>query len=175
MSLQSEIQSAIDEVLTELAALKAHRRYDDVLPTPGRPAPGMSIRALEQRIGLLLPPSYKAFLQMHDGYAWLAWPGHMLSIRDASPGGEYWDDIAEWKRETAEAGYGAVLDGVVIAYLEQPNNWVYLDPNRIASTGEWDVVLHVPGTDPTIYPDIAALLRGCASNARLSLQWASQK
>ena len=148
-----DLRAAIEEVLVALRTLSAFARYSDVVPRSGRPASAKSIEALERRLGLSLPPTYRQFLTWHDGYEWLAYPGHMLSVKELSPGGEYWDDIKQWKIETAEAGYGDVLDGLVIAYMDQPNNWAYLDPNRIANDGEWAVVLHVPGVDPAVYPD----------------------
>jgi hypothetical protein len=174
-TISEELHSAIDEVLGALSGLAEFPRYDDVVPTPHPPATDAEIAALERRIGLPLPPSYRQFLQWHNGYDWLAYPGHMLSIQDASPGGRYWDDLKQWKLETAESGYGDVLDGLVIAYMDQPNNWAYLDPNQILPNGEWAVMLHVPGTDPSDYPDIQSFLRTCASNARLSREWTLQR
>ena len=171
----NDLQDAIEEVLEALRGLEEFPRYSEVVPKAGKPATPKMLQAMETRIGLPLPPSYHQFLSMHNGYAWLAYPGHMLSVQDLSPGGRYWDYIKEWKLETAEAGYGDILDGVVIAYMDQPNNWAYLDPNQIAANGEWTVVFHVPGIDPSEYPNIPAFLRACAANARLSREWTLQR
>lgn len=170
-----ELRAAIVDVLDALRGLTEFKRYSDVVPRAGKPASERELRTLETRLGLALPPSYRRFLTWHNGYEWLAYPGHVLSVRDLSPGGEYWDDIRQWKVETAEAGYGDPLDGLVFAYMDQPNNWAYFDPGRIAADGEWAVVLHSPGADPAVFQDLAAFLHSCAANARLARQWTLER
>jgi len=68
----------------------------------------------------------------------------MLSSRDIQPEGKFHQDIVEWKKDTAECGSGDVLDGLVIANLGSPNNWVYLDPNKPSGEAELTVVLWDP-------------------------------
>jgi hypothetical protein len=111
---------------------------------------------------------------MYNGYQWLAFPGHMLSIEDVIPGGEYWEDIKEWKLGMAEAGVTDALDGIVIAYLDQPNNWAYLDPDH-PEAGELAIALRVPGVEPDLYPDVAAFLHSSSARARLAMSWAQQR
>jgi len=167
----AQIREAVAEVLPDLGRLSAHQRYSDVIPRANRPATDRQIVSYEQYLGLRLPPSYRAFLELHNGYEWLAFPGHMLSIQDVVPGGEYFDDIKEWKTVMAEAGLSEALDGIVVAYLDQPNNWAYLDPNRARDGGEFDLALHVSGVDPSIYPTVVEFIRSAAERARLALTW----
>ena len=170
-----EIERAVQEVVTALQELARHKLYHDVIPRPRKPATAQAISSYEQYLGHSLSPSYRAFLSLYDGYEWLAFPGHMLSIEDVVEGGEYAPYIKEWKLGMAEVGLDEALDGIVIAYLDQPNNWVYLDPSKRAADGELTVVLHVSGTDPDYYSDIVTFLRSSSvESARLALSWEEQ-
>lgn len=166
------IRAAVAEVLPDLHRLSGVDRYRDVIPVPRPPATAPQIAAYEQYLRLALPASYRAFLELHNGYEWLAFPGHMLAIEDVVPGGEYFDDIKEWKQGMAEAGLTGALDGIVVAYLDQPNNWAYLDPHRVHADGEFDVALHVAGVDPSFYPTVVELIRSAGERARVALSWA---
>jgi cell wall assembly regulator SMI1 len=174
MSWPERIESAVREILAVVHELNRYEIYSHVIPAPRPPATEHAIRQYEQRLGMRLPASYSTFLRMYNGFDWLAFPGHMLSIEDSSPGGEYWPDIKEWKLGMSDAGLAEALDGVVIAYLDQPNNWAYLDPDR-SSGEELQVALHVPGVDPDYYPDVAAFLESSAGRARLALSWCMQR
>jgi hypothetical protein len=74
----------------------------------------------------------------------------------------------------AEAGLSEALDGIVVAYLDQPNNWAYLDPNLTRDGGEFDLALHVSGVDPSMYPTVVEFIRSTAERARLALTWAER-
>ena len=114
-------------------------------------------RRTERFLGRRLPESYRTFLQMHDGYTWLAYPGHMLSIREVMPPSPTYDRIIEWKKMTTDYGGAEVLDGIVIAPLGEPNDWVYLDPNRASAGDELTVVEHHPD-DSHEFPDLIEFL-----------------
>ena len=166
------IREAVAEVVPELSRLSAYERYRDVIPKARPPATERQIAKYEQYLGLRLPPSYRAFLELYNGYEWLAFPGHMLAIEEVMPEGDYYDDIKEWKTVMAEAGLGDALDGVVVAYLDQPNNWAYLDPNRAGVDGELNLALHVAGADPFFYPTVDEFIRSAGARAGLALTWA---
>ena len=55
----------IRRVQTEIMRLAPHRDVG-LVPNPG--ASAVAIAAAEQRIGRPLPPSYRAFLEVHDGW-----------------------------------------------------------------------------------------------------------
>jgi cell wall assembly regulator SMI1 len=168
---KEEIQKVEQEIVAELKKLAGYRLYRDVIPKPHPPASAQEIRAYEEYLGLTLPNSYRAFLELYNGYDWLAFPGHMLSIQDVMPKGQYYEDIVEWKKELAEFGEGGVLDGIMIAYLDQPNNWVFLDPNRTSTEGELMVVMYVPGVDPEHFDNVIEFLRSSIERAQLAEQW----
>lgn len=174
MNWSQRINDSIEEVCAVLAELAQYESYHHVIPAPRSGASEAILQRYERYLGRRLPPSYRAFLSMHDGYEWLAFPGHMLGLEEVIPGGEYWEDIREWKLGMADAGLAQSLDGIVIAYLDQPNNWAYLDPDR-PDGAELAIALQVPGTEPDYYPDMAAFLHSCADRARLAMSWAQQR
>ena len=83
----------------------------------------------------------------------MAYPGDMLQIADMMPPSSTHARIVEWKKMTTQYGGGEVLDGVVIADGNEPNHWVYLDPNAPSGDDEWTVVEHTPSDDST-YTDV---------------------
>lgn len=137
--------ASIARLKQALADYREREGFEDRVPAPRPPADEAEIVAYERHLGIRLPESYRIFLQLHDGYDWLAYPGHMLSIRSVMPGGEWYEDICEWKRDTVEYGSGEVLDGIVIATVDEATNWkLYLDPNRPSRQGELTVVEWTP-------------------------------
>ena len=134
----------IADLVAKLQRVSRLQDYDDIDPRPNPPASPRTIDEYEKRIGLKLPPSYRAFLELYNGYDWLAFSGPLLSIEEVSPGGRYYQDIVRWKKSSARYGLGEVFDGIVIAYQGQPNSWVYLDPHRRSAEGEMVVVTWDP-------------------------------
>lgn len=142
---KSEIAEVICRLVPAVERLSRFDDYDDVIPRARPPAAAAAIEAYEKYLGLRLPPYYRAFLELYDGYEALAFPGRdLLSIESVMPGGAHYDDIAEWKKLSTEVGAGEVLDAIVIANSDQPNNWDYLDPNRLSDGGELVVVRWTP-------------------------------
>jgi hypothetical protein len=129
------------------------------MPIPHPPASSSEIARFEQYIGESLPNSYRLFLEIYNGYEWLAFSGPMLPIQAIMPGGTFYDDIKQWKLDTAENGLGEVLDGIVIANLGSVNNWVYLDPNKPGADNELTVVLWDPEYT-TEYKDLVEFFEG---------------
>src|SRR5262245_4865178 len=92
----ADVVSRLAKAVTDFAKQEGDLDY---LPVPHPPASAKLIADYEKYLGVKLPASYRAFLELHNGYDWLAYPGHMLSIEDVMPGGKYYDDILEWKKE----------------------------------------------------------------------------
>ena len=138
---KAEIEELIGRLVPAVVRLAQFDDYDDVIPRAGAPASPAAIETYEKYLGIRLPPYYRAFLELHDGYEALAFPGRdLLSIESVMPGGAHHGDIAEWKKLSTETGAGEVLDAIVIANSDQPNNWDYLDLNRFSAGGELVVV-----------------------------------
>lgn len=143
-SMQPRLEEVISRLVHAIRTVAEAGHFEQINPQPRSPASPAAVDAYERFLGRRLPESYRTFLLMHDGYDWLAYPGHMLSISDVMPGSETYDRIIDWKKMTTDYGSGEVLDGIVIAPLGEPNDWVYLDPNKPSAENELTVVAHYP-------------------------------
>ena len=97
MAKFSSLLTRIKELQTEILRLAPYRDIG-LVPNPGA-SPG-AIKAVEERIGHRLPPSYREFLALHDG-----WPrffeGATL-LGTANLGKRMYDDMARAAFEAAE-------------------------------------------------------------------------
>ncbi|MCA8950139.1 MAG: SMI1/KNR4 family protein [Planctomycetes bacterium] len=125
---------------------------------PGPPATAEKLRAFEDHVGVPLPAAYRAFLEIHDGYHHLLYPGSFYSIADLLPGGAAHAKVVEWKRMCSDYGNGEVLDGLVVANTGQPNNWAYFDPDQVSPQGDPALVSFTP-SDSEAFPDLLEFLR----------------
>jgi cell wall assembly regulator SMI1 len=171
--VKHRLTTLIAEIHTHLLELSQFPGWDFIRPLPHPPASPEQIADYERRLGMELPPSYRAFLGLHNGYDWLAYPGHMLAIDDVQPGGEWFEPLQRWKQSAAKWGASEVLDGVVIANLGQPNNWVYLDPLRPqAEPGELTLVEWEP-EDSHVHADLIGFLEECLETVKYGIAEAS--
>jgi len=140
VALPEQIQELIGRLIPMSEEVAGRYGYDEVVPRAHPPASEAAIAELERFFQRRLPDSYRAFLQLHDGYDWLAYPGHMLSVRDMLPGSQRYGAVVDWKKTVTEYGGGDVLDGIVFASLDEPREWVFFDPNRPTGPNELKVV-----------------------------------
>ena len=138
---RERVKNVVQRLVDHIALVSAcDETYRNLRPAALPPASEEEIRNYERDLGLTLPKTYRAFLELHNGYRGLTIPGNVLSLQSVRPGGDVYPKIKEWKTETARYGSAEVLDGIVIASMSQPSQWVYLDPNRPSSEGELTVV-----------------------------------
>ncbi len=134
---------SIGQLVDQLdAALR--EREEGVPPKAHRPASPALIRRFEKHLGRRLPPSYRAFLELHDGYERLAWPGSLWPISALLPGGSKHAELKRWQRQQRADGE---LDHEVIpiASVDDATNWVlYLDPEKPSAGDELAVVEWTP-------------------------------
>lgn len=167
--LKPLIQAKIDALVAGMTRYAEVADVPNELPRARPPASAQALSRYEAALGLPLPNSYRAFLELHDGYDYLIPTGPMFSTTEAIPGGAFFDQIREWKQTTSDYGGGEVLDGIVIGYHGQPNNWAYLDPNQRREEGELAVISFTP----EMSADFANLLEFfdyCLEVVRLSLE-----
>jgi SMI1/KNR4 family protein SUKH-1 len=156
-AIKVEVGQAIARLANEVDLLS--KRIDDkrVKLKAYPPATAQEIKRYEDYLEMSLPDSYRTFLEIHNGYDWLVYPGHMLSISAVMPGGSWCKKIRDWKKMSADYGSGEVLDGIVIANLGQPNNWAFLDPNTHTGKGEFAIVRWLSG-DSSVYQRLVDFL-----------------
>ena len=152
--MKEKLAELIQELHSALERLSKDPDYDHVIPKAGTPASPEEIKALEAQFGRSLPDSYRAFLELHNGYDFLAYPGPMLSVQQLQAGSEWDQRIQNWKKDTARYDQPELLDALVVGNLGSSNQWVYLDPNRPSKKNELTVV----DFDPEQSDDYPSLL-----------------
>lgn len=145
-AMQQQLQAKINDLVAAINACVVRDGYADVALQPYPPATQQEVADYEAYLGLSLPHTYREFLLLHNGYDWLAYPGHMLSIPAVMPEGQWYDEIVEWKQTSAEYGSGEVVDGIVIANLGDANNWAYLNPDKPSGEDEMTIVIDLNST-----------------------------
>nr|WP_255203682.1 SMI1/KNR4 family protein [Myxococcus sp. AM011] len=126
----------------------------------GDPASARQLAALEKRLGKPLPPSYRAFLELHDGWADFDGDGAILSVEDqskpwvkkrvASLGGHFEED---GDSDPFKAGALPVMIGKTI------RNYLVLDPSKTRRTGEMDFVLFDLAREEERFKDFTSYLK----------------
>lgn len=136
--LIADAQSSGNPVVAAIfGAAKPDGRLDHQL---GASATLEQIRAIEQRAGLTLPPDYRAFLELHNG--WLGFSGehHLLSAEQMADAA-FVHSIAETKavlREDKNSTFHG--DGLVIVASQSGDMLVVIAPTTQRADGTADVI-----------------------------------
>jgi SMI1/KNR4 family protein SUKH-1 len=107
----------------------------------GSPAAATELRALEAALGKPLPPSYRAFLELHDGWKMVDGAVDLLAVADLL-GGSRRSEIADWQQRMLAAGDVVAGQALVIGVSDVTPTRYLLDPSSIDSDGEWRFVQH---------------------------------
>ena len=110
------------------------------------PAPEEALHALEERLGRPLPPSYRAFLALHDGWAMAFGGADLLSAADVD-GGRLAERIGRWRRQAIAAGDAGAAHAVVVGAHPATATLLWLDPADMTADGEWAVFLDHHGEE----------------------------
>lgn len=143
-----------------------HRNYSCKAREPASPA---QIAAYEEHVGIALPPTYRAFLELHNGYEGLSFPGSMLSTEDTLPGGAWFDRIRKWKERSRKYGDENAANGIVIANMGQNNRWVYMDPSRRSSTTNELVIVEWEPESTDEYATLVRFFVECLATIRFGI------
>jgi hypothetical protein len=105
----------------------------------GPPALESEIADFETWLSYTLPPSYRTFISLHNG--WQYWEGdtHLLSLEEMKQG-PYADLINTWKSEAWEQGQSVLLEGLVIAASLTTPGGLLLDTSTVDQRGEMEIV-----------------------------------
>jgi hypothetical protein len=163
-----EMRDVVSRLEHELREEAKRRHYATPKLTPHLPATPTDIARYETYCQITLPRSYRIFLQLYNGYDALAYGGDVLSIQDVMPGGNWYSKIQDWKKLCADYGSGEVLDGIVIASSLQPNQFVFLNPDRLASSDELTIVEWM-GDSYREYPDLITFFEELIKVCRVDL------
>ncbi len=143
--LEERIRNAVQ------AGLSARGKYYESIDLPdeqalGAPASDEQILALEKRIGRPLPASYRAFLQLHDGWQMIDGGTHLLALGDLLKGPIH-EEVVAWQQDMRSAGDLVAARSLVIGISEITATKYLLDPERADGYGEWPLIQHHDGEE----------------------------
>jgi hypothetical protein len=166
-ALEERIQRAI------VAGKEARSAYYKAILLPdeqilGPPASEAQLRELETRLNKPLPPSYRVFLSLCDGWRMVAGGVDLLSIQDMLYGPRA-DRITKWQHQMARSGDSVAANSLVIGDSTITPTKLLLDPDTVDANGEWAVVQHHKDEEVT-YPSFLAWLEESVDEFRELLQ-----
>jgi hypothetical protein len=155
----SELRTLIEDI----AGAQVHYErlaFDEERPHPlGAPASEQAIRSLETRLGAPLPPDYRAFLKLHNGWQNFHADGKLLAVEDHD---------TEWVRKKIQHWSGLwdsedpnpfARTAIPIMLGESLHHFVVLDPTRIRPGGEAEIVEYDFMHEQKVYESFSAYLR----------------
>lgn len=147
-----ESRPDLDRLIRALVdAMREYDRlaFDEEEPhEPEPPATPGQIARLERILGRPLPPSYRAFLERHNGWADFQGGARLLSVEDHQ---RPW--VAERIRDISDLFFEDAADnpfrnGMLPVLLgEDENNYLVLDPSTVRADGEMDFVMYDYGEE----------------------------
>lgn len=132
----------------------ARHSYFDAISLPdeqmlGRPASVDQVEALERVLSQTLPPSYRAFLLLFDGWRMVDGGTDLFSVEQLLSG-EVRDAMANWQRLVGASGDEIAGRGLLIgASFITPTKYL-LDPGQVNKDGEWAFVQHHQGVEAVL-------------------------
>jgi hypothetical protein len=134
----------------------------------GPPNTEERIRQLEDHVDYRLPPSYRMFLSLHDG--WNNWEGdeRLLSIGDFYSG-RYFEQVRKIKQFAWDEGISVLVEGIVVGVCLTSASLLLLDPTRTDERGEMEIV-NWEHTEVERFPDFLKLLQDSAVDLRIMIQ-----
>ena len=160
--VKKKVARLVDEIVDTINKLHSiNPRYGKSLKA-GLPASKKEIAQLEAYVNAKIPPSYRAFLELNNGYKGLSVNGDFLSIKDILPGSVLHKRMKKWRtEEIRDYGNTSVEKALVIADTDGQPDVVYLDQNKPLENGEWQVVDWDHESDSTYYSDLTGYLERC--------------
>lgn len=157
-------QHELQQLIQDLA--EAKREYDRLVFDEedehelGPPASAKQLAKLESIIGKFLPPSYRSFLELHNGWCDFAGGAKLLEIDDQ---GSAW--VEKRLKELGELLFeenskNPFLNGAIPILLgKDENSFLVLDPNKVQKNGEMDFVMYDYGIEERRFSDFTSFLR----------------
>jgi len=157
--LRLEIRKLIDEIV-RLQGEYWQREYEGPAPTElGAPATAEQLATLEEMLGRTLPPSYRAFLELHNGWAGFDGDGKILAVEDQ---GTDWvkEVIGNMDMVFAEDHRKSPFQRGALPLMlgESIRNYAVLDLGNPRASGELDIVTYDLQEEERRFEDFVAFL-----------------
>ena len=152
------------KLIKELA--EAQLEYDRLISDEeeehelGLPASSKQIAKLDSILGKPLPPSYRSFLELHNGWGDFDGGAKLLSVEDQR---HKW--VKERLKELGELLFeddskNPFLNGCIPILLgEDENNYLVLDPSTVRKNGEMDFVMYDYNQEEARFNDFTSFLQ----------------
>lgn len=105
----------------------------------GAPASPQEIAMLEQFFGKSLPPSYRAFLALHDGWRMIDGGCDLLRICEMTSG-PIVEKVRKWQAAMAKEGQTALAAGLVIGFSPISQKRIVMDFGQVDAEGESRII-----------------------------------
>lgn len=137
--MDAELKMRIVNAVT--AGVRARSQFYEAIALPdqqrlGAPATEEDIAKVEQLIGRALPPSYRAFLSLYNGWRMVDGETDLLST-DEMLSGRRAEKIREWQGNAAKWGDEIGGKGLVIGFSDISQSRIILDPRKVSEDNEW--------------------------------------
>jgi hypothetical protein len=144
-SMHERLESAIEN------GVAARHTYYKAIDLPdeqvlGAAASEDTIVRLEKLIERRLPSSYRAFLQMHNGWQMIEGDVRLLSV-EAQLGGRDRERVVEWQSRMRVTGDLQAARSLVIGVSDVTETRYLLDPELEGDDGEWRLIQHHNGAE----------------------------
>ncbi|HKX27937.1 MAG TPA: SMI1/KNR4 family protein [Blastocatellia bacterium] len=139
---EMQLQKLIDD-LTEALRERDRLVFDEENPHElGRPSSPQQLSTLEQILGKPLPPSYAAFLKLHNGWDKFVGGAKLLAIEDQE---SKWvkkrvDDLDTLFYEDQEVENPFTAGAIPVLLGEDERTFLVLDPRTVRPNGEMDFI-----------------------------------
>lgn len=127
------------EVSETLGYSEPGERDEDERQVFGDPVSEEQLLELEKEIHHTLPPTYRAFLSIHDGWKVIDGSQDFFSINEILDWRKR-KDPSGWIAIATEAGDGVVGDCLVIGASDDSPDKYLLNPEKVSGEGEWEFI-----------------------------------
>lgn len=136
------LKQRLEKAITE--GIQARQRYYDSIELEaeqqlGEPAAETSIQKLESVLGAPLPPSYREFLRIHNGWKEIDGGVDLLPLEELL-GATNEHDLSAWKQAAIDAGDDVAARCLVIGASLITATKYLLDPAAASQDGEWPLL-----------------------------------
>jgi hypothetical protein len=156
-------KAVIEPMIAKLVELRAENwrlKFDEELEEElGPPCSAMDLARLERALGAPLPPSYRAFMELHDGWGGFRGDAKILAVGDRE---QAWvkDAMGNLNDLFDEFGQGnPIKTGCFVIMVGETSNWsLFLDPSKSGPEGEMEVALFDWARPEKSFVDFGAFL-----------------
>lgn len=160
MELHSEIKKLVDNYI------EASREYDRLVFDKeysfklGKPCSPQQLAAMEQMLGKPLPPSYRAFLELYNGFEGFMGDQHLLAVEDQEAG---WVQVELERIGDLFEEFGGdnpfEKGAIAVELGKDAPIYLVLDPTKVRKNGEMDFVEYDDTEQQARFKDFISFLQ----------------